>query len=157
MTTTITPTADPTPTIDEAKAERFVHQVIGDLGAAMSAVLVHIGDRLGLYRALGDGIPVTSIELAAKTGLNERYVREWLANQTAGGYVVYDPIDNTYELPAEQAMVLAHEDSPAFLAGAFDTTHGVSLNCQEVLLSTMPHVAMRAPFGVPMQTFWPTS
>src|SRR5664279_2765734 len=93
MTTTITPDVNQTraPVIDGAKVERFVHQVIGDMGAAMSAVLVHIGDRLGLYRALGDGIPVTPTDLAAKTGLNERYLREWLHNQAAGGWSTYQP------------------------------------------------------------------
>jgi 2-polyprenyl-3-methyl-5-hydroxy-6-metoxy-1,4-benzoquinol methylase len=65
--------------------------------------------------------PVTSADLARRTGTAERYVREWLGNQAAGGYVVYDPAERTYELPAEQAMVLAHEDSPVFLAGAFET------------------------------------
>ena len=122
MTTTITPNVNPTqaPVIDGAKVERFVHQVIGDMGAAMSAVLVHIGDRLGLYRALGDGIPVTSTELAAKTGLNERYLREWLHNQAAGGWVTYQPEDGTFTLPAEHALLLADDSSPTFMAGGFD-------------------------------------
>ena len=122
MTTTITPDVNQTraPVIDGAKVERFVHQVIGDMGAAMSAVLVHIGDRLGLYRALGDGIPVTPTELAAKTGLNERYLREWLHNQAAGGWVTYQPEDGTFTLPAEHALLLADDSSPTFMAGGFD-------------------------------------
>ena len=90
------------------------------MGAAISGLLLHIGDRLGLYKAMAGAGPITSSALAQRTGTTERYVREWLANQAAGGYVVHDPADDTYELPAEQAMVVAVEDSPVFLAGAFE-------------------------------------
>ena len=83
--------------------------------------MLHLGDRLGLYKAMAGAGPITSASLAQRTGTAERYVREWLANQAAGGYVVYDPADGTYELPAEQAMVVADEDSPVFLGGAFET------------------------------------
>jgi 2-polyprenyl-3-methyl-5-hydroxy-6-metoxy-1,4-benzoquinol methylase len=107
--------------VDDAKLEAFVGQAVTDMGAAISGLLLHIGDRLGLYRAMAGAGPLTSAELAKRTATTERYVREWLGNQTAGGYVVYDPAARTYELPAEQAMVLAHEDSPVFLAGAFET------------------------------------
>jgi 2-polyprenyl-3-methyl-5-hydroxy-6-metoxy-1,4-benzoquinol methylase len=109
------------PTIDQAKLAAFVGQAVTDMGAAISGLLLHIGDRLGLYKALADAGPITSAELARRTGTTERYVREWLGNQTAGGYVVHDPIEGTYELPAEHAKVLADEDSPVFLAGAFET------------------------------------
>jgi 2-polyprenyl-3-methyl-5-hydroxy-6-metoxy-1,4-benzoquinol methylase len=109
------------PTLDEAKLEAFVGQAVVDMGAAISGLLLHLGDRLGLYKAMAGAGPITSGTLARRTGTAERYVREWLANQTAGGYVVYDPTGSTYELPAEQAMVLADEDSPVFLAGAFET------------------------------------
>src|SRR6478609_10754738 len=114
MTTTI-------PAIDEAKLETFVGQAVLDMGAAISGLLLHIGDRLGLYKAMAGAGPITSVDLAQRTGTTERYVREWLGNQAAGGYVVYRPAERTYELPAEQAMVLADEDSPVFLGGAFDT------------------------------------
>ncbi|MBS1827624.1 MAG: methyltransferase domain-containing protein [Acidobacteria bacterium] len=87
----------------------------------MHAPLVLIGDKLGLYRAMGDGTPVTSKELAAKTGTNERYVREWLNAQSASGYVEYDPETSTYRMTPEQAMMLANPDSPAFFIGAFET------------------------------------
>ena len=86
----------------------------------MFAVLIHIGDRLGLYRALGDGVPVTSAELAAKTRLAERYVREWLHNQAAAGWVSYDPATATFTLPAEHALLLSDQNSPAFMLGGFD-------------------------------------
>lgn len=110
-----------TPAVDEARLEAFVGQAVTDMGAAISGLLLHIGDRLGLYKAMAGAGPITSIELARRTATAERYVREWLGNQAAGGYVVHDPAQCTYELPAEQAMVLANEESPVFLAGAFET------------------------------------
>jgi 2-polyprenyl-3-methyl-5-hydroxy-6-metoxy-1,4-benzoquinol methylase len=110
-----------TATIDQAKLEAFVGQAVADMGAAISGLLLHIGDRLGLYKAMADAGPMTSSALAQRTSTTERYVREWLANQAAGGYVRYNPADRTYELPAEQAMVVANEDSPVFLGGAFET------------------------------------
>ena len=108
-------------TIDEAKLEAFVGRAVVDMGAAISGLLLHIGDRLGLYQAMAGAGPITSATLAQRTGTTERYVREWLGNQAAGGYVVYNPAEGTYELPAEQAMVVANEDSPVFLGGAFET------------------------------------
>ena len=107
--------------IDEAKLQAFVGQAVVDMGAAISGLLLHIGDRLGLYKAMAGAGPMTSSTLAARTGTAERYVREWLGNQAAGGYVVYDANTGTFELPPEQAMVVANEDSPVFLAGAFES------------------------------------
>ncbi len=109
-----------TSTLDQTAVDQFVHHLIGDLGAALSAVLIHIGDRLGLYRAMSDATPVTSVDLAAKTGLAERYLREWLHNQAAAGWVRYDPNTSTFTLPAEHALLLADEDSPTFMLGGFD-------------------------------------
>jgi SAM-dependent methyltransferase len=106
--------------IDEARLGAFVGQAVLDMGAAISGLLLHIGDRLGLYKAMAGAGPITSSALAARTGTAERYVREWLGNQAAGGYVVYNPADGTFELPPEQAMVVADEDSPVFLGGAFE-------------------------------------
>jgi SAM-dependent methyltransferase len=106
--------------IDDARLERFVGQAVGDMAAAISGLLVHLGDRLGLYRAMAGAGPVTSAALAERTGLAPRYVREWLSNQAAGGYVTYQAGDDTFDLPGEQAMVLANEDSPVFLSGAFE-------------------------------------
>jgi SAM-dependent methyltransferase len=119
MTTTISP--QPTaPVLDQAELERFTHQIIGDLGAAMSSVLIRIGDRLGLYRLLGDSAPTTSLDLAEQAGLDERYVREWLHNQAAAGWVSYDPEHATFTLPPEHAALVSDENSPAFLLGGFD-------------------------------------
>ena len=104
-------------TIDEAKLNEFMGRFVGDLGAALSAALVVIGDRLGLYRAMADGSPVTSEELSERTGTDPRYVREWLSNQAAGGYVTYS--DGAFALTPEQSLALAQEGSPAFVPGAF--------------------------------------
>jgi 2-polyprenyl-3-methyl-5-hydroxy-6-metoxy-1,4-benzoquinol methylase len=105
--------------VDEKKLNDFMGKALGDIGAAMSAVLILIGDKLGLYKALASGGPMTSAELAKKTNTAERYIREWLGNQAAGGYVTYDPASRRYTLPPEQASALADEDSPAFIQGAF--------------------------------------
>jgi hypothetical protein len=104
--------------INEAKLNEFVGKAVGDIGAAMSAALVFIVDQLGLYKAMAAMGPVTPADLAKSTGTHERYVREWLANQAAGGYVTYDG-NSRYSLTEEQAFCLADETSPAFLPGAF--------------------------------------
>jgi SAM-dependent methyltransferase len=108
------------PAIDNEKLESFLHTVVGDLGATLNAALVRIGDKLGLYRAMANGEPTSPAELAERTGTAERYVREWLAAQAAGGYVSYDAGEQTYTLPPEQAIVVADEDSPFFMLGGFE-------------------------------------
>ena len=106
--------------IDENKLNAFLGQLIGELGATVNAGLIVLGDRLGLYKAMAQSGPITSAELAEKTGTSERYVREWLNAQAAGSFVTYDPATQRYELPAEHALALANEDSPAFVCGAFE-------------------------------------
>jgi SAM-dependent methyltransferase len=108
-----------TQTIDQAKLDEFMGQFVGDLGATVSAALVVIGDKLGLYRAMADGDPITAGELASRTGTDARYVREWLSNQAAGGYVSYDSPNERFFLTPEQSLALAQEGSPAFVPGAF--------------------------------------
>ena len=105
--------------IDEQKVERFLGRVVGDLGATVSIALAHIGDRLGMYRAMAGAGPLTPAELAERTGLHERYVREWLANQAAGGYLEYESARGSYQLPPEHALVLTDEDSPVHMASGF--------------------------------------
>jgi SAM-dependent methyltransferase len=105
--------------MDEAKLEQFMGQAVGDLGAAISGLMVYIGDQLGLYRAMAGAGAMTPRQLAEATGTDARYVAEWLNNQAAGGYVTYDPASRAYELPEEQALALADEDSPVFLPGGF--------------------------------------
>jgi 2-polyprenyl-3-methyl-5-hydroxy-6-metoxy-1,4-benzoquinol methylase len=113
-----------TTTIDEAKVEAFLGQIVSEAGAAMNAALVRIGDALGLYRAMGDAQAVSAAVLAARTETHERYVREWLNAQAAGGFVTYDPSDDRYTLPAEHAIALADEDSPFAQAGLFQAVTG---------------------------------
>lgn len=105
--------------IDQQKLEDFAGQVISDMSATMASAMTYIGHRLGLYKAMNGAGPITAKELAGKAGAFERYVREWLNCQAAGGYVTYLPETQTYELPPEHAMVLAIEDSPVFLAPGF--------------------------------------
>ena len=111
--------------IDLERVQAFAGTLLGDLGATISAALIHVGDRLGLYRALADSEALGSAALAERTGTSERYVREWLANQCASGYVQYRPETDTYHLPAEHAAVLADEQGPAFMVGGFQTAVGV--------------------------------
>src|SRR5271155_1598425 len=99
--------------IDMDKLNAFVGQFVGDLGAAVHAGMVVIGEKLGLYKALATS-PMTPAELAAKTRTDDRYLREWLASQAAGGYVTYDELTKKFSLSAEQAFALANEDSPAY-------------------------------------------
>jgi SAM-dependent methyltransferase len=112
-------------TIDERKLEAFMGQIVLDMGAAISAPLVIIGEKLGLYRAMAGAGPLTSAEVAERAGAAERYVREWLRNQAAGGYVEYDVESDTYTLPDEQAMALADPESPFFVCGAFQLISSV--------------------------------
>lgn len=107
--------------IQESKLQEFLGKALQDIGAGMSAVLVLIGDRLGLYKAMAGAGPLTPAQLAQRTGTAERYIREWLANQAAGGYVTYDAASGTYTLPEEHAEALANESSPVFLPGAFQS------------------------------------
>src|SRR3984957_15923794 len=113
----------PRPALDMDKLNAFIGQFVVDLGAAVHAGMVVIGEKLGLYKALAAG-PLSSAELASKTQTDERYVREWLSSQAAGGYVTYDEKTNKFSLTEEQAFALATEDSPAYLPGAFQLALG---------------------------------
>jgi SAM-dependent methyltransferase len=105
------------------KLNAFIGQFVADLGAAAHAGMVVIGEKLGLYKALA-GEPLSSAELAAKTKTDERYLREWLASQAAGGYITYEGETGKFSLSGEQAFALAVEDSPAYLPGAFELALG---------------------------------
>src|SRR3981081_3560780 len=111
------------PALDMNKLNAFIGQFVTDLGAAVHAGMVVIGEKLGLYKALASG-PVTPAQLASKTQTDERYVREWLASQAAGGYVTYEERTGQFSLTQEQAFTLAREDSPAYLPGAFELALG---------------------------------
>src|SRR5580704_4578051 len=110
------------------KLNELVGKLVGDLGASLAGASILLGDRLGLYKAMADGTPVTSAELAKKTGLHERYVREWLSAQAASGYIDYQADTNTFALSPEQAMAFAEEGSPAFFAGAFEVVQSTYLD-----------------------------
>jgi len=105
--------------INEDRMNQLIGQFLNDFGAVFHGAMVVIGDKLGLYKALAAAGPSTSKELADRTQTNERYVREWLASQAAGGYVTYDAGAGRYSLSEEQAFTMANDDSPAFLPGAF--------------------------------------
>ena len=123
-------TAGQTRPINENKMNEFLGKVVGDFGAALSSSLVYIGQKLGLYKAMASEGSMTPSELAAKTSTNERYIREWLLNQAASGYVDYDAASGRYSLSPEQATALTDESSPFFVGGGFYVikamTHAVS-------------------------------
>jgi SAM-dependent methyltransferase len=118
--------------MDPQKLEQFVFRAVEEVGATLGAAQVVMGDKLGLYRALVDGGPLTPGELARRAAVSERYVREWLNGQAAGGYVAYEPADGTYSLPPEQAIALTDESSPAFLPGFFQTAIGSVLDSPRI-------------------------
>lgn len=117
---------------DMSKVEAFVGQVVSDIAATFSGVMTNIGHKLGLYKAMAGAGRLSSQQLANKTGLHERYVREWLNNQSAGGYVNYDSATNTYTLPDEHVPVLADDDSPVFLVPALSVASSLWLDEDKV-------------------------
>ncbi len=119
--------------MNQTKLETFIGQMVNDMAASMSGVMTSIGHKLGLYKAMAGAGPLTPAQLAEATGTYERYVLEWLNNQAAGGYVLYDPVRRTYELPEEQALVLAQENSPVFMAPGFDVVSSLWLDEDKVI------------------------
>jgi 2-polyprenyl-3-methyl-5-hydroxy-6-metoxy-1,4-benzoquinol methylase len=113
-----------TPSADDVTA--FLMRVVGDASAVACSTTVAIGDRLGIYTTLAAAGPVTSTQLAERTGLAERHLREWLAAQVTSGYVEYDPAGRTYFLPPAHAAVLADPDAPTYFAGWFTMAQGVA-------------------------------
>jgi SAM-dependent methyltransferase len=113
------PAASQSHLINEDKMNAFLGKVVGDFGASLSSALVYIGQKLGLYKAMSDAGPVTPAELAQRTNTHERYVREWLINQAAGGYAEYDPESGCYSLTPEQSVALTDEQSPFYVGGGF--------------------------------------
>jgi 2-polyprenyl-3-methyl-5-hydroxy-6-metoxy-1,4-benzoquinol methylase len=111
---------------DEGEVMAFLMQVVADASAVACSTTVAIGDRLGIYTTMAAAGPVTSTQLAERTGLSERHVREWLAAQVTSGYVEYDPAERTYLLPPAQAAVLADPDAPTYFAGYFLMAQGVA-------------------------------
>jgi len=118
--------------MDESKLHQFVGQMLNDLGGAVSIALVQMGDALGLYKALHQNGTMTTEELAAKAGVNERYLREWASHHAASNYLSYDPPSRKFTLPPEQAMVFAIDDSPVNLVGAFGCMAAIHGNLEKV-------------------------
>ncbi len=127
MTTTTPPAG-----IDHDKLMGFVFRAVDEVGATLNTALVVMGDRLGLYQAMAGAGPLTPAELAQRTGTAERYVREWLNAQAAGGYVDYDPDSGRYTLPAEHAIALTDASSPAYLPGFFQIALGSVLDSPRI-------------------------
>lgn len=118
---------------DEEKVAEFLERVVSDGGAAVAGLCTSLGDRLGLYQAMAGAGPVTCTQLAERTGLRERYVREWLAAQVAGEYVAYDAGQDTYTLPNEHAAVLADPSVPTYAAGFFTLLQAI-YDTEDVLM-----------------------
>ncbi len=132
---------------DREKIRNFAGQILNDIATTMQGALSYIGDRLGIFKAMAGAGPVTVDELANQTGLNARYLREWLGAMTAARYVEYDPVTTRYLLPLEHAAVLADENNPFFLCGFIQ---------QSVpLISVAPKVAdaYRTGKGVPQSDY----
>jgi 2-polyprenyl-3-methyl-5-hydroxy-6-metoxy-1,4-benzoquinol methylase len=125
-------TIDEPAAIDGQKLEQFVFRAVGEVGATLNAALVVMGDKLGLYRALADGGALTPVELARRSRVNERYVREWLNAQAAGGFVEYDSVSGSYTLPPEQTVALTDESGPAYLPGFFQIALGTVIDSPRV-------------------------
>lgn len=119
--------------LDPDKLQEFVFRAVGEVGATLNAALVVLGDKLGLYRALADAGGSSPAELAARTRTAERYVREWLNAQAAGGYVDYDPDSGRYSLAPEQAVAFTDPDSPAYLPGLFQIALGAVLDSPKIV------------------------
>jgi SAM-dependent methyltransferase len=119
--------------LDPEKLEKFVFRAVEEVGATLNTALVVMGDKLGLYRALAGAGPLTPRELAEKAGAAERYVREWLNAQAAGGYVEYDPAGGCYTLPPEHAQALTDPDSAAYLPGFFQIALGSVVDAPKVV------------------------
>lgn len=141
--------ADQTTSLDWGKVKAFAGLMTNDLGAALQGALSYIGDRLGIFQALAAASPVTSAELAAKTGLNERYLREWLGAMTAAKYLEYEPASERYSMPREHAMVLADENSPFYMGGF------MQMVVPEVALAPKLMESFRTGRGVPQSEYPP--
>jgi SAM-dependent methyltransferase len=125
-------TTQPRATLDEERLHAFVFRAVEEVGATLNAALVVMGDKLGLYRALVDGGPQRPAELAERAGVAERYVREWLNAQAAGGFVAYDSEAGRYWLEPEQANAFTETDSPAYLPGFFQIAIGSVLDSPRI-------------------------
>ena len=135
------------PTLDQAKMEAFVHKVFGDTSATLTTTLAALGDRLGLFKDLAAHGPATSGELATRTGIHERYAREWLGGMASAGYLEYEPTSRRFTLPPEHAPVLAQERGPVFFGGVYQMMTGMNGVLDQLT------AAFRAGGGVPQSAY----
>lgn len=152
--------------VEEAKLHAFIEKAVGEMGAAMGALLTFTGDRLGLFRAMAGAGPLTPDELARKTGTHPRIIREWLAAQAAGGYISYNAADGTFTLPAEHALALTDESNPAYIAGGYQTLAGLFKDEERIIevfrtgkglgWGTTTITCSRGPSGFSSQATWQT-
>jgi SAM-dependent methyltransferase len=107
--------------VDETKLQEFIGKVVNEWGAAEGALITYVGDRLGLFKAMAGAGELTSEELAKKTGIHPRIIKEWLASQASGGFITYNRVNGTYTLPEEQTFALTNVNSPAYIAGFYQS------------------------------------
>jgi len=124
MTTVDVPAIDMSQ-IDEDKLGAFMGQAVVDMGTSMAAPLLVIGEKLGLFKAMQSAGPLTSAEVAERAGVSERYTREWLRGQAAGGYLAYDGASDRYTLPDEHALALAVKESPFYVLGVYSSVASI--------------------------------
>jgi 2-polyprenyl-3-methyl-5-hydroxy-6-metoxy-1,4-benzoquinol methylase len=141
--------AEEAKSIDWGKVKEFAGLMMNDLGAAMQGALTYIGDRLGIFKALAAAGSITSADLAARTGLNERYLREWLGAMTAAKYISFDSASGRYTMSPEHAMILADENSQFFMGGF------MQLIVPEVSMAPKLMEAFRTGKGVPQSEYPP--
>jgi SAM-dependent methyltransferase len=141
-----------TQALDETKLQAFMGKVVGDLSGTMVSFLCSIGDRLGLFKELSANGPASSVELAARAGIDERYAREWLRALTTAGYLEYDGLTQRYSLPPEHALALAQEGGPMFVGGMYQMIPAFAGPLNQLIQ------AFRQGGGVPQaaydQAFW---
>lgn len=136
-------------TFDRTRAAALARQVGVDFGASLTVALAYIGDHLGIFRLMAAGEPLTSRQIAERTGLNERYLREWASTMAAAGYIEYHSADATFRMNREQAMVVTREDNTYFTGGAFQ----YAVACYRQIGKLMD--AFRFGGGVPFIDFGP--
>jgi SAM-dependent methyltransferase len=119
--------------VNEAKLQEFIGKAVNEWGAAEGALITFAGDKLGLFKAMAGAGELTPEELAKKTGTHPRIIKEWLTAQAAGGFVTYNSSAGTYTLPEEQAFALTDENSPAYIAGFYQTLAGLFKDEEKII------------------------
>ena len=119
--------------INETKLQEFIGKVVNEWGAAGGALITFVGDRLGLFKAMAGAGELRPEELAKKTGTHPRIIKEWLAGQAAGGFIIYNRVNDTYTLPEEQALALTDENSPVYIAGFYQSLVSLFKDAEKII------------------------